>query len=77
MPTVKEREMLVKMNHPTIGELLLVGSPLKMSDTPVEYRRPPPLMGEHTEEVLRELGYGDEKSINTKGTKYTKGKKES
>ena len=59
MPTVKEREMLVKMEHPTIGELPLVGSPLKMSDTPVEYRLHPPLMGEHTEDVLRELGYGD------------------
>jgi crotonobetainyl-CoA:carnitine CoA-transferase CaiB-like acyl-CoA transferase len=56
MPNVKERGMLVKMNHPTIGELPLVGSPLKMSDTPVEYRLPPPLMGEHTEEVLRALG---------------------
>lgn len=56
MPQVKEREMLVKMEHPTIGELPLVGSPLKMSATPVEYRLPPPLMGEHTEEVLRELG---------------------
>ena len=50
-------EMLVKMDHPTIGELPLVGSPLKMSDTPVEYRLHPPLMGEHTEELLRELGY--------------------
>ena len=59
MPTVKEREMLVKMEHLTIGELPLVGSPLKMSDTPVEYRLHPPLMGEHTEDVLRELGYGD------------------
>ena len=59
MPTVKEREMLVKMEHPTIGELPLVGSPLKMSDTPVEYRLHPPLMGEHTDDVLRELGYGD------------------
>ncbi len=57
MPNVKEREMLVTMNHPTIGELPLVGSPLKMSDTPVEYRLPPPLMGQHTEEVLKELGY--------------------
>ena len=55
MPQVKEREMLVKMNHPTIGELPLVGSPLKMSATPVEYRLPPPLMGEHTDQVLREL----------------------
>jgi crotonobetainyl-CoA:carnitine CoA-transferase CaiB-like acyl-CoA transferase len=60
MPTVKEREMLVKMNHPTIGELPLVGSPLKMSDTPVEYRLPPPLMGEHIQQVLRELGYADD-----------------
>ena len=59
MPTVKEREMLVKMNHPTIGEIPLVGSPLKMSDTPVEYRLHPPLMGEHTDQVLRELGYLD------------------
>ena len=55
MPTVKEREMLVKMDHPTIGKLPLVGSPLKMSDTPVQYRLHPPLMGEHTQEVLREL----------------------
>ena len=60
MPTVKEREMLVKMNHPTIGEIPLVGSPLKMSDTPVEYRLHPPLMGEHTDQVLRELGYLDD-----------------
>jgi crotonobetainyl-CoA:carnitine CoA-transferase CaiB-like acyl-CoA transferase len=60
MPNVQEREMLVKMSHPTIGELPLVGSPLKMSATPVEYRLHPPLMGEHTEEVLRELGYGNE-----------------
>ena len=60
MPTVKEREMLVKMDHPTIGELPLVGSPLKMSDTPVEYRLPPPLMGEHTKEILKELNMDDQ-----------------
>jgi len=61
MPTVKEREMLVIMDHPTIGELPLVGSPLKMSNTPVEYRLPPPLMGEHTEDVIMDLlGYSSE-----------------
>ena len=55
MPQVEEREMLIRMRHPTIGELPLVGSPLKFSDTPVEYKLPPPRLGEHTEEVLREL----------------------
>lgn len=59
---VKEREMLVQMDHPTIGALPLVGSPLKMGETPVEYRLPPPLKGQHTNEILREaLGYSDEK----------------
>lgn len=64
MPIVEEREMLVKMVHPTIGELPLVGSPLKMSETPVEYRLPPPLMGEHTKEILKELGLDDQSPIS-------------
>ncbi|MBK9928141.1 MAG: CoA transferase [Anaerolineales bacterium] len=54
-PQVETREMLVHMEHPTIGDLSLVGSPLKFSDTPVEYKSPPPRLGEHTEDVLREL----------------------
>jgi formyl-CoA transferase len=62
MPYVKEREMLVTMDHPTIGALPLVGSPLKMGGTPVSYRIPPPLMGEHTMIVLKDLlGYSDER----------------
>jgi len=62
MPHVQDREMLVEMEHPTIGALPLVGSPLKMGGTPVEYRLPPPLMGEHTKEILTSLlGFSDEK----------------
>jgi crotonobetainyl-CoA:carnitine CoA-transferase CaiB-like acyl-CoA transferase len=54
-PQVEEREMLVHMKHPTIGDLPLVGSPLKFSNTPVEYKLPPPRLGEHTDEVFGEL----------------------
>ena len=54
-PQVEAREMLIDMEHPEIGDLRLVGSPLKFSDTPVEYKLPPPKLGEHTEEVLKEF----------------------
>jgi crotonobetainyl-CoA:carnitine CoA-transferase CaiB-like acyl-CoA transferase len=60
MPFVKERRMLVEMDHPTIGTFPLVGSPLKMSETPVEYQLPPPLKGEHTRQLLASIGYGEE-----------------
>lgn len=55
MPQVEARQMLIHMEHPEIEDLRLVGSPLKFSDTPVDFRLPPPRLGEHTEEVLKEL----------------------
>jgi crotonobetainyl-CoA:carnitine CoA-transferase CaiB-like acyl-CoA transferase len=62
-PQVKEREMIVDVDHPTAGSIPLVGSPLKLSRTPIEMRRHPPLTGEHNNEVLLELGYTAEEIV--------------
>ncbi|MBC8057821.1 MAG: CoA transferase [Rhizobiales bacterium] len=56
-PHVQQRGMTVQMPHPAAGTVNLVASPMKFSATPVQYRRPPPLLGEHTGEVLLELGF--------------------
>jgi crotonobetainyl-CoA:carnitine CoA-transferase CaiB-like acyl-CoA transferase len=54
-PQVKARGIRVDMDHPVAGKLPTVASPMRFSGTPLEYRLPPPLLGEHTEEVLRGL----------------------
>ena len=53
-PNTAAREMVIEMAHPTAGKVRLIGSPMKFSGTPVEYRLPPPLLGEHTVSVLKE-----------------------
>lgn len=53
---IHARNMLVEVDHPEAGKVSLVGSPLHYSRTPVSVRKPPPMVGEHTEEVLKELG---------------------
>ncbi len=54
-PQVNERGMVTHWQHPLRADLRLVSSPMKLSATPVQTQRPPPLLGQHTEEVLREL----------------------
>jgi len=57
---VKEREMVVEVPNGKWGKLKMLGNPLKMSRTSGEVRSAPPELGEHTELVMRELGYSDE-----------------
>ncbi|PWT73395.1 MAG: CoA transferase [Proteobacteria bacterium] len=52
---LRHRGARIELEHPAVGPLPLVGSPLRLSGTPIEYGLPPPLVGEHTEEVLRQL----------------------
>jgi crotonobetainyl-CoA:carnitine CoA-transferase CaiB-like acyl-CoA transferase len=57
-PQVRSRDMTVRMPHPLAQTVELVASPMKLSATPVQYRMAPPLLGQHTEQVLREFGLG-------------------
>jgi crotonobetainyl-CoA:carnitine CoA-transferase CaiB-like acyl-CoA transferase len=58
-PQAQARGAVVGMSHPLTPDLRLVASPMKLSATPVQYRQPPPLLGQHSRELLREAGCSD------------------
>ena len=58
-PQIKHRGMRIDLPHPSAGHVPLVGSPLKFGRAEPAYARAPPLLGQHSDEVLHELGFTD------------------
>lgn len=55
-PSLRKTGTIVEVDHPARGKYLTVGNPIKLSDSPTDVKRSP-LLGEHTDEVMAELGY--------------------
>jgi crotonobetainyl-CoA:carnitine CoA-transferase CaiB-like acyl-CoA transferase len=62
-PAVRHHDMVHEYDHPDVGRLRLMGQPIVFTDTPTRDPGPPPLLGQHTDEVLEEAGY-DATTIN-------------
>ena len=58
----RARGMIVQLEHPALGFARSIGNPIKFSETPVSYRLPPPMLGEHTLQILTELAYSEDEA---------------
>jgi len=72
-PQVLHDGMVVEIDHPEAGKVKILQTPIILSETPLRIKRPPPLLGEHTEEILLEAGYTQEEIRQLQGIGAVKG----
>jgi crotonobetainyl-CoA:carnitine CoA-transferase CaiB-like acyl-CoA transferase len=65
-PQILHRKTVLEVEYPGVGRIKQLGTPMKFSETPCEIRSPPPSFGEHTEEILKWLGYAEAEILDLK-----------
>lgn len=68
-PQVKARNMVVAIDHPVAGKVSIPGNPIKLSASPDTIDRPSPILGQHTDEVLSQIGYSPDRIASLKANK--------
>jgi len=64
-PQTVSRSLIVEIEHPTLKAVRSIASPMRFAAHPILYRLPPPLLGEHSATILRELGFSEEEIAET------------